>query len=289
VSEPYKSLRIISEEEQQEDLCAALAAAIEMVRRLKAEPGKAIGATEVGEDGGFSIPLLIPEGDGYRLTDTRVVPAHDVLTEREYPEPKVTNEIAMARLKRMQKSGVWACEIIYFPYPVMDEESEEETDDVSNEEARFPVMAFAIEEESDYVLPTSPEMEYETNPEPLLNQFIDSFLEQQICPAGIDVRDLRTYRFMKDFCEKGGIRLRWVEADELEALDAALAELWHNFSGEDAMETAVQEMLEDLLAMPQEYWDDMPDTMKDNFMEMAEQELLPPDMAAEIKRRIHRK
>lgn len=200
-------------EKDQEDLCEALAAAIELSRLLKEKKKAALGLEEL-KDGTKEIPLLEYRDNGYVLGKTPIPPEQP----QKVPEPKISNDIALASLKKMKRTGVWECEIIRFPQPIQN---------TPDEIPFFPVLLLAVEASDGYLLQVEPVEHYEEHPEELLNQFVDALIQEEICPLKIKAHDERTYAFAKSLCKKLKIAIE-IEED-LPALEEAEEEFLEHF------------------------------------------------------------
>lgn len=243
-------------QEDQEDLCEALAAAIELSRILK-EKGKTALGLEPLEDDTKEIPLLKYQDGKYQLGKTHL-PAE---RPAELPEPIFNNDIALATFKKIKQAGVWECEIIRFPQPIQNKPEEIPV---------FPTLLLAVKFPDGYVLNVHPVEHYEEAPKELLNQFVDAMIQEKIYPAKIKVRDECTYAFAASLCEKLKIKLEIHE--DLSALDEAEYSLLQHFNmtPEDAMDE-LGNLLYDMLDAAGEDWTDgLPDELLRSFDELKE-------------------
>lgn len=206
---PFTSLT----DQEQKYLCEALSVSVALTDMIEGGIVSLSEITEISDDSKeiFSMEL---KDDEFRIGK---VPYPELLTP-QYPCPKARNDIAIARLKREKKIGIWECELIRFPRPIQN----------NPEEIPFyPVYLIAVECSTGYFLPILPVQDYEEDPEKLMNLFIDTFLEQKICPAEIKVRDKRSYLFAEDLCQKLKIPLNM--ENSLEALEETEFEFWNRF------------------------------------------------------------
>lgn len=219
-------------QEEQDDLCEALAAAIELSRILKGKRKADLGLNPL-EDDTEEILLLEYQNGQYRLGKT-TLPAERPI---KLPEPIFSNDIALASLKKIKRSGVWECEIIHFPHAIQNN-----PEDIPS----FPVLLLAVNTPEGYMFHVPPVEHYEECPKELLNQFVDTMLQEEICPVRIKVRDERTYAFAKSLCEKLKIRLEIEE--ELPMLDEVEDGLLEHFNltPEDEMDE-LSNLLYDML------------------------------------------
>lgn len=234
-------------QEEQEDLCEALSAAIALSGLLKGKRKTSLGLKPL-EDDTEEILLLESRDGGYVLGKTPLPAERPV----ELPKPKAGNDIALASLKKIKRAGLWECEIIRFLQPVQNN---------PEEVPYFPSLLMAAKSPDGYILSVPPVKNYEEDPEELLNQFVDAMLQEKICPARIKARDERTYAFAESLCKKLKIHL---EIDEdLPALDEAEENLLEHFSmlEEDPMEEFSSLLYDMLSAMEYDTQGDMPDEM----------------------------
>lgn len=207
-------------EEGQADLCEALAAGLEVARRLAEQSKEGLGLRELNDDA-ESVPLLERRGAGYVWSRTGLPDA----APASYPVPSVVNDISAAKVKRMRKTGIWECQILRFPQPVQD----------SPEEAPyFPVLLLAVDSGAEYMLPVELSAHYDEEPEELLELFAQALLNENACPAALRAQDERTFALLQEFCSKAGIRLR--QGGDLPALEDAKSSLMEHFGAVDGLD-----------------------------------------------------
>lgn len=258
----------LQDEEDQEVMCQALAAAVALAEILKEKEVTELGLGEI-DDEGIKIPMLEYREGAYVLAET-------VLPEEEpgqLPAPKAGNEIGIAKLKKRKKSGVWECEIVRFPQPVRNE---------PEEIPFFPVFLLAVNSATGYLLPLPSLKDYEENPEALVDSFIEGLLRQKNCPKEILVRDERTYAFAEDLCAKVGISLRMEEG--LEAVDDIEETLLERFNkeGEEELEDFI-DMLDSMLNMDRKQLKSLPQDGLDQLKELMEQGMLPTEIEERLE------
>ena len=200
--------------QEQEDLCEALAAAIEMAGLLKEKKPDELGFQRFNMEL-EEAPMLELRDGAYVLEKIKLPEEPPV----QWPAAEARNDIAIANLKKAEREGLWECEIVRCLEPLQNE---------PDEIPFFPVVLLAVESATDYILPVSIVEHYEEDPESLLNVFMDAFLMQEVCPAEIKVRDERTYAFLKAFCERMKIAVS-IDRD-LPALDDAELVFLDHFS-----------------------------------------------------------
>lgn len=256
-------------DEEQEELCEALAAAIEMARLLKEKMPGQLGLKRIDDE--TKEILMLERRDGAYILGKTKIPEDK---PKKWPAPKAGNDIGIANLKKAKRVGVWECAIIRFPEPVQDDPEEIPV---------FPVVLLAVEDSMNYILPVSPVIHYEDNPEELLNLFMDAFLMQNICPMKIKAQDERTYEFVKPFCDRLKIAISIEE--ELPALEEAEYEFLERFDMSEDEEMA--DMLDELLEMDSEQLDMLPEGMVKQFGMLVEQGVLPDEMEQKLKQLFH--
>ena len=204
----------IQTEQEQEDLCEALSAAIHMAKLLEGNRPEDLGIHRI--DGKAEEIVLLEWKDGdYVASKIEVLPMQPIV----WPEPSNCNEIGLASLKKIRKSGIYECEIIQFPEPVQNN---------PDEVPCFPFVFMAVNTDLNFVLPVPPVKSYMDAPEELLNFFIDALRKEGMCPKELRVRDDRTYAFAKGFCAKLKIPIS-VEQD-LPTLDEVEEDFVRHFS-----------------------------------------------------------
>jgi hypothetical protein len=232
--QPYCLPWSLQTKEEEDVLCQALEAAIEMARLLKDKNWKEIGLNMVHE-ASVRIPMLKKQEQGYVLGKT-------VLLEdkpEKWPEPRYCNDISAASLKKMKKQGTWECEIIRIPEPVQDN---------PEEIPAFPVVFLAVKSGEGMVLPIKLVKHYEKEPEILLNLVMEAFLDLGICPKELKVQDNRTFAFAKVFCKKLGVLLS--REEQLPDLEDGKQDFLEHFYGEN--DRLIEDVFEMIDAIPEE-------------------------------------
>ena len=152
----------------------------------------------------------------------------------------------------------------------------------------FPVLMFAVESGTGYVLPVSPAMYYEEKPEDLLSSFIETLLEEKICPSALFVRNEKTYVLLEELCRKAKIPLKICE--ELPYLDLTEEDFLKEFDSEgqpiqneEKMRTA-EEMLDYLLSGDISRFDDLPDILANQLLTLADFGVLSEGLSKKIRK-----
>lgn len=258
----------IQTEEEQGLLCQALEAAIAMAGFLEEKMPQDLGMADI-EEKEMEVPMLERSGGTYVLTKT-LLPAEE---PKEQPAPKAGNQIGVAKLKKIRKSGIWECSIIRFPRLVRNEEEEVPF---------FPFFLLAVNSATGYLLPLPSVRNYEENPEELVDAFIEGLLKQKVCPKEIRARDERTYAFAEDLCRKLGITLSIDE--DLEMLDEVEEVLLDRVSrsGEEELEDFV-DMLDAILDMEEEQLDNLPQDVLGQLKGLMDQDMLPSEIEEKLQ------
>lgn len=258
----------LQSKQDQEDLCEALTAAIELSRLLKETKKAALGLEPLKDETLEiiqEIPMLECQDNGYVIKRTPLPPRQPL----KLPEPAIRNDIALASLKKMPRAGIWECEIIRFPQPVQNE---------PDEIPFFPAFLLAAESSDGYLLQVPPVEDYEGHPEELLNQFVEALLQEEICPLKIKARDERTYAFAKFLCGKLKIAL---EIDEnlpaLEEVEEDFLERFH-MTPEEQMDELGDILYELVDAAENGLIDTLPDELIHAFDLLKNQGLLPENI-----------
>lgn len=260
-------------EKEEEELCEALAAAIEMAKLLEEKRPETLGL-ERFTDATKEVPMLEQQNGVYVLGKAKIPKEKP----KKLPTPKASNDIGIAKLKKLKKMGVWECGIIRYPQPVQNEQDEIPV---------FPVVLLAVESFTNHILSIEPVSGYEDNPEKLLNLFIDAFLSEHIRPSKIKVRDERTYAFAKAFCDR--LKIAVSIEEELPALDDVEDSFYeHIFMSE--MEEMYDEMdMEDLIQQlpDDEPPEELPAEIIEMFISLMKERNLPEEMEKEIEQNFH--
>ena len=255
-------------EQEQDLLCQVLESALALSRLLEDSFPEDLGFQSV-YDNPEEIPLLEYQDGSYVLKKTKLPPE----TPAEIPTPTARNDIGIASLKRIKKNGIWECEIIRFPQPVQN---------ASEEIPYFPVTLLAVESSTGYILQVPPVVNYEEDPEHLLNLFIEALVNENVRPVKIKVRDARTHAFAKPLCDRLKIPLSTDE--DMPALDDAEADFMAHFNmnDEEQMDN-LNEILDNLLEMGDAQLRTLPDEMLSIFQMLSEQEDLPGGLQEKLQ------
>lgn len=270
--EPYRIPWRLQGRKDQVYMYEALKAAIRLAEMLTETSPSGLGIREVQKKTEY-VPLLEPGDDGYQVTGMTRLPE-----EREpvYAKPKRMNEIGLRNIKKLRKKGIWECEIILLPEPVQDD---------PEEAPFFAHTLMAVSKETEYLLPVEPVVDYEQNPEKMVDLLIGQFYRLGAGPKEFRVRDKRTYALLKGLADKLSAPIRVEE--ELPELDEAQERMLEYF--EDGFGDEMQEMMkviEMILQMDKRELNSMPKELKRQLeMEielLLDSEALPDDIADEL-------
>ncbi len=268
--QPYCVVWNLQDSKEQEDLCAALEAAIELSKRLEMKMPGQLGLERMRDDLN-EVPMLEKDKNGVYQIGKAELPKGK---PKKWPSPVPSNDIDIAKLKKAKRKGVWECEIIHFPSAVQNGKGEIPV---------FPALLLAAESSTDFILPVSPAMNYEKEPEELLKLCMDAFLSEKICPAEIKARDERTCSFFQALCHR--LKVPVSIEKELPALDDAESEFLEHFSMDEEEEMdAVMNILNEILGMDKKVLRTLPDELVDQLMLMVEQGILPEDMEQKLRK-----
>ena len=221
------------------------------------------------------IPVLSVKKGELSLDGT--IPFPD-MEEPEHPEPNVLNELGVKKISRIRGKGVFECEVFRIPHAIQDDE---------DEAPYFPAMLMLVDE--DGMVQAHEVVEgAEYDPEEMINELIQTMIEQNCRPEEIRVRTDETFSLLRTFCQKTRIRL--VKDKHLELLDEAKESLMDYARDDserddgDSEGIDVDEFLETLEEMPEELFLEMPDFIFDELLHAAKSGILPPETVGKIRR-----
>ncbi|MCI9079505.1 MAG: hypothetical protein HFH68_11365 [Lachnospiraceae bacterium] len=214
------------------------------------------------------IPFLEKNGDRYSISSIEIP---EPLPE-EYTVPGINNDINVARLKNMVKSGVWECELVQYPEPVRN---------APDEVPHFPMMFLAVESDTGFILPVSPVEYFDESSDKLLDMLVEAFLIQDICPKVIHARDKRSYCFLEGLCKR--IRTKLVIEPELPSLDGAEEDLLEHI--DDSEEENLQDIMkvfDELIKLSDEELLGLPDIVTNQFEVLVKKNILPEQLSERL-------
>ena len=234
---PYRVPGKITSEDDAVDLLEAVLAAMELAKRLESgESKEKLGLKDVNKRT-KKIIMFERNDSGYKISKTDFPKRKPP----KIPVPECKNEIAFARLKNFENKIDLECEIVRQIMPMSDENG---SGDVG-----FPVILYAINAKSYFVLPIEPVLFYEDNPDKLMDSFLNVLSKFEICPTAIKAVNKQTYEFFKPFGEKLGINVEFAH-DHSEVMEDFQEKLEEEIYGEDddfdENEDLTEEQLEQL-------------------------------------------
>ena len=150
----------------------------------------------------------------------------------------------------------------------------------------FPIFVLAVDNSSDYILPLSPAIQYEENPEELLNLFMDALIMVKVCPAEIIARDKRTYAFAKSFCERMKIPLSINE--NLPALEDAEITFFERMQkNNDEKIDDIIDMLDQMLELDSTQLRNLPGDMVGQLEAIVKDNVLPENIKNKLNEVFH--
>lgn len=269
----------LEDEDDQRRMLDGLQAAVELARRLQRSRW-----TNFITDGalyGREIPLLIPEGDGWRLERHPLPPRAEIT----YPTAPLTDDLTRARLMKGKRAGQWAAKFFRYSTPISDEGGNDMIpfDDLT-QPPYYPMTLMVVNAANGMVHC----MELADDPvqwvEDLGNAFLKTIAKDGL-PTALLVEDDRTEAVFGPLCAQLGIRLE--RREEIEPLDAVLDEFLERFGDGEGDTSELEEMFE-VLRIPGAL-EQLPDEMIAQSLPLLEMGILPDDIAENLRREIERR
>ena len=258
----------IDSKKEQEQLCEALAATIEMSRLIEsksiAKPGDFTPFTK-------EIPILELKNGKYTIGTLAVSP----ILKFSYPRPEF-DDIQAAKIKRLRKSEVWECRVSRISKPLQTEQEEIPT---------YPVILLARSMDSDTMLPPVPVIHYNENSSELMEHFINFMLENRKCPKEIRVSDELSYSFFEELCKSTGIEL--IMCDEMEEMDDAEQDFMDYMEGDiedDDIASDFNDIIDILSQISVVELKTLPSYIVSEFKELAMSGMLPKDIVDKLNK-----
>ena len=250
-------------------ICDALGAAAALKKMLRSYSKEELGLFSLDEEP-VKIPMLAFEGGRWIMKYTALPNA-----EIRYPEPKLTNDVTAARIKRKAKAGVWECGTLWLPNAVQEEAH-------ADEAPYYPLALLFIELGNELV--QEPIVTDGEDPAEMLNEFAQQLLDVKTAPRTIRCGDERCFSLLKDLCAKTGIRLE--KTDDPEALNDVIGDLLEHLAGEDDAEldpNEFEEMFDVLMQMPDSELRQMPQELVNMLYSLSEAGALPDALDNRIR------
>ncbi len=239
----------------------ALEAAIFVSEKLKGTSAEKIGFTESSE-----IPYLVPNGNSF---DWQTMQLPNELIE-DLPAPSLSKS-KVSKLKALKQLNKWECKVIYI---------KKAGQDALDDAPYFPAVMIAIECRNNHILPVEPVRDYDINAQITLDSFADELLKYKRLPKTICVSDDRTYNLLQSFCKDCGVELKIVDAV---AKADDIAYKMNYISESDEFDSLLQTM-EILDRLSVDELKTMPSELKTVCIQMIDDGLFEPDLAAKLKR-----
>lgn len=257
----------------QQRICDALEACLKLSELLQKKTKRELGLTELTSDA-KTLPLLLWEEGQGTIIPTEIPPKIPV----EYPSPTASNDISVAKIKKLKKKGVLECEVIRMMVPIQEQE---------DEAPYYPMILLAADRDSGQVLPPKTVLSFEEHPEDLLAAFEEMLLAWQTRPRRIEANDPRTFALLRDLCEKTGIPLH-LALGELSALedakDSLLAQFTDGEAWDDISEVMEDEVFDLIMGLSDTDLRQIPQPMVRDLLQLADEGILPPEVAARLRR-----
>ena len=269
----------LEDEDDQRRMLDGLRAAVELSGRLKRSPW-----TNIITDGPLydrEIPLLIPEGDGWRMERHALPP----MAEISWTAAPLTDDLTRARLMKGKRAGQWAARIFRYVDPVSDEvEGDFLSYEALTRPPYFPMALMIVDADSGLVVSVELSGDPDKWGEKLGGTFLTAMAKNGL-PTALLVEDDRTEQVFGPLCRQLGIRLeRW---EEIEPLDSALDDFVERFDDDSKDMPGMEEMFEAFRipgALAQ-----FPDVMIAQSMPLVEMGVFPKDIADNLLREARRR
>ena len=262
-AEPGYAITMDLTEQDEEDLEAALLAALEVAKDTE------LSSRNTGDFPGIDrtsreIVLMEPK-DGAYLRTRIPLPR---LPEYEPPAGEIWDELAAARISRLPKKGTWQMGLV----TTMIETGWEHSD-----RPILPVILLAIDMDVDEAIQIRPVALYESRTNVMLNMLMEGIGEHASRPARIEVEDDFTEALLGNWCRKMKIRL--VRKEALPQLQQArrgllrhLKQQAYGSAAQDDEITILERMIDAMLSLPPELLANLPPEMT-QMLEDARKEL----------------
>ena len=218
----------------EERLRLGLLAGLEVARRLDGadvqqdlfhtpEPGASKSKLRFTEGAPFDreIPLLSSREDGPFSWSHIPLPEPVALA---YASPRLTDDIALMRLRKQLKSGTWECRVFMHPDPVAEGKEDAEGIVQMPEHALYiPLVLLMVDHVDGTVVHFGMTAEDHDYSQKLLEVFVEGTRKAHM-PAVVLVGDMRTHALLSGIADQLGIRL--TQTVELPLLDEAEDELF---------------------------------------------------------------
>ena len=276
----------VEDPQDEERLRLGLLAGLEVARRLEGPPLHAADAGAFKAELGFSegppfdreIPLLTPREDGtFAWGRTRLPdPAQPV-----HASPRLTDELLVAKLKKLKRSAVWECGVFMYPEPVL--EGKADAQGLSAEPERVPYFPYAlmmVDHAYGMVLHMGVTKRLEADVVELVTDFAEGLMRNGR-PEEILVQDLRSFELLANVAKQLDIRMTL--AKELPFLEEAVDQLLNSAGADEDSEALLRELLEQAQGM------EIPDEIRALLENAMDGNALPDALAERMDRVLEEK
>lgn len=255
----------LNSEQDEVYLYEALLAAVEVARRVGKEGKDSVGLYP-GIMAGQVVPLLTRSGKTFTWGEA-VLPEP---VEQVYPFPNCSNDLTVARLKKIKKrSAAWYCEVAMFPQPM-----HEEDDDSA---PVFPYFLITVDAGDKIILETDLIVDYQNNAESMLVD-LARVMQKNGVPSKICVRDDRTMALLKGFTAQIGISLVYEES--LPLLDEVVADA---FAKAYDIDEDLEEFANMLMELPPEQLATIPPELRRQLLRLDRDDFFPEELSKKIR------
>ncbi len=271
-------------------MALALAAGLEVARKLADGKGRrdpaapaAIAAKEAlgftaGAPYDRTIPLLEPKAGGAFTWNLTALPKPEPVV---HPSPKLTDDLMVAKLKKLEKGGAWECGMLMYPEPVASGAADVDGFITEPESAPyFPFALIVVDHQDGMILRHGLTSGLGQDAVELLGNLMQHIVEAGR-PSRIYVPDVRTHALLSGVAEQIDIPLTQTEdlpflRDAIDSLDSAAG---GNPEGD------IDEMLDHLLAAGD---GDLPDEIKAQLQALLESGMLSAPLTDKLRRVLRR-
>lgn len=230
---PYREMTYQHDDAEAEIVTEALEAACWLTGNL----GRPIYTLAHLYESDRTMPLLHREGDTWRIEDIPMPPE----PEFAFPVGHTINEMYMARVRKLKKKGIWACEMLLDPFPREAEGMEEKV---------IAWQLLTVDLDTGAEIPIQMVREYETRTEVMLDKIMEAMFRERACPEAFCVHDERTYALLRDWCAEMKIELSMEEEIPVELEDLKDSRAAQAILGERNSVEVMDEVLDTLLRLP---------------------------------------
>ncbi len=256
-AEPGYTIWMELSEQEEDDLAAALRAAIEVAKDESLKygvPGDFPGVDRKTEE----IVLMEEGGGAFRRVR---IPLPNV-PEYRPPEGTSWDELAAARIRKLPKHGIWQMGLVTMAVPIEWEHSERPI---------LPTFMVALDIETDQVVGVRPVALYEERTHVMLNMLMNGIEEYGSRPARIEVEDEFTEALLRNWCKSVQIKLS--KKEDLDQLRDAKWSLVMHLGGGDQPGSEIEElsaMIDMMLGLSADEMRLVPPEIKEHLLQMEE-------------------